>query len=87
MLHDQPRGDEILRALRSSGHEPANAVGCRIGAFHRAVLRSFGSGPVADRWVAAAGEWIEEGRLVAALFADLSGFTGWGEIDPNSCST
>src|SRR5213080_1346649 len=47
------------------------------------ALRSFVSGPVAERLVEAGGHFPEERRLVTALFADVSGFTSLADrLDP-----
>ena len=47
------------------------------------ALRSFVSGPVADRLVEAGGRLPEERRLITALFADVSGFTSLADrLDP-----
>src|SRR5436853_3308351 len=47
------------------------------------ALRSFVSGPVAERLVEAGGHFPEERRLVTALFADVSGFTALADrLDP-----
>src|SRR3954466_418855 len=47
------------------------------------ALRSFVSGPVAERLVEAGGHFPEERRLVTALFADVSGFPGLADrLDP-----
>src|SRR5215210_2549808 len=47
------------------------------------ALRSFVSGPVAEKLVEAGGRLPEERRLVTALFADVSGFTSLADrLDP-----
>jgi class 3 adenylate cyclase/tetratricopeptide (TPR) repeat protein len=47
------------------------------------TLRSFVSGPVAERLIEAGGEIPEERRLITALFADVSGFTALADrLDP-----
>ncbi len=47
------------------------------------ALKSFVSAQVADKIAASGGELKEERRLVTALFADLSGFTGLADrLDP-----
>jgi adenylate cyclase len=47
------------------------------------VLRSFVSGPVAEKLVEAGGNLLHERRLITALFADVSGFTALADrLDP-----
>jgi adenylate cyclase len=47
------------------------------------ALRSFVAGQVADRLIEAGGRFPEERRLITALFADISGFTGLADrLDP-----
>jgi adenylate cyclase len=47
------------------------------------ALRSFVAGQVADRLVETGGKLPEERRLITALFADVSGFTGLADrLDP-----
>src|SRR6476661_1005667 len=82
-------GGENPEGMRFCGHcgaaaGPTSGSSTQVGEREIAeALRSFVSGPVADKLVGAGGRLPEERRLITALFADVSGFTSLADrLDP-----
>jgi class 3 adenylate cyclase/tetratricopeptide (TPR) repeat protein len=84
----QACGGENPEGMRFCGHcgNPAGEVASAVQTDEHDVaeaLRSFVSGPVAERLIEAGGKIPEERRLITALFADVSGFTTLADrLDP-----
>jgi class 3 adenylate cyclase/tetratricopeptide (TPR) repeat protein len=82
-------GGENPEGMRFCGHCGAAAASTsgsstKVGEREIAdALRSFVTGPVADKLAGAGGKLPEERRLITALFADVSGFTSLADrLDP-----